>query len=116
MAHEVSTKLLVTILNFMGLLFLSSSARTTRKRRHPTPFYLLFMRRVLRVVHMSGAAKFFDRVEGDAEETRVLALDGSSALLLNHLQSPSTVTLGVAVGKKSVGTSSCNPRYHSVDP
>ena len=37
---------------------------------------------------MSGAAEFFDQVDRDVEETKVLALDGASAHLLSHLLSP----------------------------
>jgi hypothetical protein len=37
---------------------------------------------------MSGAAEAFDEVERDLEDTRVLALDGSSAHLLDHLLTP----------------------------
>lgn len=37
---------------------------------------------------MSGSAKYFDQVERDKEEMNVLALDGSSSALLNHLLPP----------------------------
>ena len=45
---------------------------------------------------MSGAAEAFDELERDVEETRVLAFDGSSARLLDHLTPPSMTTPGVA--------------------
>ena len=38
----------------------------------------------------------FDELERDVEETRVLAFDGSSARLLDHLTPPSMTTPGVA--------------------
>lgn len=38
-----------------------------------------------RVAHMSGAAEYIDMLERDAEETTVLASDGSSAYLLHGL-------------------------------
>jgi hypothetical protein len=41
-----------------------------------------------RVAHMSGAAKAFDKVERDLEDTLVLATDGSSAHLLDHVLTP----------------------------
>ena len=37
---------------------------------------------------MSGAAEAFDEVERDVEDTRVLAFNGSSAYLLDHLLTP----------------------------
>ena len=37
---------------------------------------------------MSGAAEAFDKVERDLEDTTVLAKDGSSARLLDHLLAP----------------------------
>ena len=40
------------------------------------------------VGHMSGAAKAIGELERDAEETSVLARDGSSARLLDHLMIP----------------------------
>ena len=45
---------------------------------------------------MSGAAEFFDQLKRDAEETKTLAFDGSSARLLNNLISPFAVVPGVA--------------------
>ena len=45
---------------------------------------------------MSGAAEAFDELERDVEETRVLAFDGSSARLLDHLMSPFMTISGVA--------------------
>ena len=41
-----------------------------------------------RVAHMSGAAEAFDEVERDVEDTWVLASNGSSAHLLDHLLTP----------------------------
>jgi hypothetical protein len=57
----------------------------------PDPFLLALHAMCARVAHMSGAAEFFDQVEWDAEETRVLALDGSSSTLLDHLLTPFAV-------------------------
>jgi hypothetical protein len=37
---------------------------------------------------MSGAAEAFYKVERDLEDTQVLAADGSSAHLLDHLLAP----------------------------
>ena len=44
-----------------------------------------------RVAHMSGAAKAFDELERDVEDTEVLAFDGSSSRLLDHLLTPFSV-------------------------
>ena len=49
-----------------------------------------------RVAHMSGAAEAFDDVERDVEDTRVLAFNGSSAHLLDHLLTPFVAISGVA--------------------
>ncbi|KAG6375712.1 hypothetical protein JVT61DRAFT_3287 [Boletus reticuloceps] len=54
----------------------------------PDPRLLALHATCARVAHMSGAAEFFDRLEWDAEEMKVLAFDGSSALLLSHLIYP----------------------------
>lgn len=45
---------------------------------------------------MSGAAEAFDKFERDVEDTRVLAVDGSSARLLDHFLTPFAVVPGVA--------------------
>lgn len=39
---------------------------------------------------MSGAAEYFDDMTWDAEETQILANDGSTALLLADLLAPYT--------------------------
>ncbi|KAF8556091.1 hypothetical protein OG21DRAFT_1506870 [Imleria badia] len=57
----------------------------------PDPFLLALHATCARVAHMSGAAEFFDQVQWDAEETRVLASDGSSSTLLDHLLTPFAV-------------------------
>jgi len=49
-----------------------------------------------RVAHMSGAAEVFDELEREVEATRVLAFDGSSARLLNHVLTPLSSVRGVA--------------------
>ncbi|KAI9573823.1 hypothetical protein HD554DRAFT_2251697 [Boletus coccyginus] len=54
----------------------------------PDPLLLAFHATCARVAHISGAAEFFDWLEWDAEETNVLAFDGSSAQLLSNLMSP----------------------------
>jgi len=62
----------------------------------PDPQLLALHATCARVAHMSGAAEFFDKLERDAEETDVLAFDGSSARLLSDLMSPYSVISGVA--------------------
>ncbi|KAG9308858.1 hypothetical protein JVU11DRAFT_11488 [Chiua virens] len=62
----------------------------------PDPFLLTLHATCARVAHMSGAAEVFDRVDRDMEESKVLALDGSSSSLLVHLLSPFSVIPGVA--------------------
>jgi len=62
----------------------------------PDPQLLALHATCARVAHMSGAAEFFNKLEWDAEETRVLAFDGSSAHLLTNLISPFAVIRGVA--------------------
>ena len=62
----------------------------------PDPLLLALHATCACVAHMSGAAEFFDQVEREVEETRVLASDGSSATLLNHLLSPLSVIPAVA--------------------
>ena len=76
--------------------------------RLPNPKLLALHAACARVAHMSGAAKTFDELEcdvedeafdeleRDVEETRVLAFDGSSACLLDHLTPPSMTIPGVA--------------------
>lgn len=55
----------------------------------PPDSYLLALHATCaRVTHMSGAAEFFDQLQRDVEDTRVLAFDGSSAPLLSNLISP----------------------------
>lgn len=49
-----------------------------------------------RVAHMSGAAEVFDKLERDVDFTYVLASDGSSARLLDHLLTPLSAVRGVA--------------------
>jgi len=46
---------------------------------------------------MSGAAELFNQLQWDAEETDVLAFDGSSAGLLSNLISPFSVIHGVGL-------------------
>lgn len=41
-----------------------------------------------RIAHMYDAAMAIDELEYDVEETRILAFDGSSARLLDHLMTP----------------------------
>ena len=62
----------------------------------PDPFLLTLHTKCACVTHMSGAAEFFDQVEWEVEETRVLASDGSSATLLSHLLSPLSIIPAVA--------------------
>ena len=50
-----------------------------------------------RVAHMSGAAEFFNEIDRDVEESTVLAFDGSSVRLLNHLISPFATIPGVVM-------------------
>ena len=66
------------------------------KASPPDPLLLGLHAACARVAHMSGAAEFFDQIERDAEDTRVLAFDGSSAPLLSNLLSPHSVIRGVA--------------------
>ncbi|KAF9643386.1 hypothetical protein BDM02DRAFT_3273075 [Thelephora ganbajun] len=62
----------------------------------PDPKLLALHATCARVAHMSGAAEFLDDLERQAEETDVLAFDGSSAHLLSGLISPYAVIYGVA--------------------
>jgi len=62
----------------------------------PHPQMLALHAICARVAHMSGAAEFLDKLKLDAEETSVLAFDGSSAHLLCNLISPYSVVHGVA--------------------
>ena len=62
----------------------------------PDPQLLALHGTCARVAHMSGAAEYFDKLDWDREETKVLASDGSSALLLSNLISPFAVIRGVA--------------------
>ena len=54
----------------------------------PDPYLLALHATCARVAHIAGAAQFFDKLGRDAEETKVLAFDGSSARLLRNLISP----------------------------
>ena len=62
----------------------------------PNPQLLALHATCARVAHMSGATEFFGKLERDAEETSVLAFDGSSAHLLSDLMSPYSVISGIA--------------------
>ena len=64
--------------------------------RLPDPRLLALHAACARVAHMSGASEAFDEFERDIEDTRVLALDGSSARLLDHFLTPFAVVPGVA--------------------
>jgi len=64
--------------------------------RLPDPKLLALHAACARVVRMSGAAEAIDELERDVEETRVLAFDGSSARLLDHLITPFARIPGVA--------------------
>jgi len=57
----------------------------------PDPQLLALHVTCARVAHVSGAAEFFNQLQWDAEETDVLAFDGSSAGLLSNLISPFSV-------------------------
>lgn len=66
---------------------------TSQFEEAPPPDPLLLALHVIcaRVAHMSGAAEFFDQLQWDAGEIKVLAVDGSSAPLLSNLMSPFAV-------------------------
>jgi len=53
----------------------------------PDPTLIALHAACARVAHMSGAAEYLDMLERDAEDTTVLASDGSSAYLLHGLLS-----------------------------
>lgn len=54
----------------------------------PNPLLLALHAACARVAHMSGAAEYFNQIERDTEDMKVLASDGSSARLLSSLLSP----------------------------
>ena len=62
----------------------------------PYPKLLALHAACAQVAHMSGAADAFNEIECDIEETRVLAFDGSSARVLDHLLTPLGTIHGVA--------------------
>ena len=62
----------------------------------PDPQVLVLHGVCARVAHMSGVAEAFDKVERDVEDTRVLAFNGWSAHLLDHLLTPIAAIPGVA--------------------
>ena len=57
----------------------------------PDPKLLALHAVCARVAHMSGAAEAFDEFDRDLEDTIVLAEDGSSARLLDHVLTPFAV-------------------------
>lgn len=61
----------------------------------PNPQLLALHATYARVAHMSGAAEAFDELDRGVEDARVLAFDGSSAHLLNHLMASFAVVPGV---------------------
>ena len=61
----------------------------------PNPKLLTLHAACARVVRMSGAAEAIDKLECDVEEMRVLAFDGSSSHLLDHLMIPFATISGV---------------------
>jgi len=73
---------------------------TSEYQEAPQPDLQLLALRVTcaRVAHMPSAAEFLDQLQWDAEETNVLAFDGSSAGLLSNLISPFAVIHGVLIG------------------
>ena len=56
--------------------------------RLPDPKLLALHAVCARVVNMSGPAKTFDEFQSYAEDRRILAYDGSSTRLLDHLVTP----------------------------
>ena len=62
----------------------------------PDPRLLGLHAACARVAHLSGAAEAFDELQRDAEDTKVLAFDGSSAPLLDNLLVPIALISGVA--------------------
>ena len=70
-------------------------SRNIEKASCPNNQLLALHAACARVAHMSGAAEFLDKLEHDAEETAVLAFDGSSASLLGDLLSAHAVIAGV---------------------
>ena len=79
----------------LGRLFVTFT-RTDVRQEYPDPMLLGLHAACARVAHMSGAAEAFNEVERDLEDTRVLALDGSSAHLLDHLLTPFVAIPGLA--------------------
>jgi len=77
-----------------GRLFVTFSSRVTGARL-PDSKLLTLHAICARVVHLSGAAQAIGELEEDVEEKRVLAFDGSSARLLDHLMAPFAVVPGV---------------------
>ena len=61
----------------------------------PDPQLLGLHAACARVAHMSGAAEAFDKLERDVEDIEVLASDGTSAHLLDHLLVPLAPIHGV---------------------
>ncbi|KAF8258606.1 hypothetical protein EI94DRAFT_1754177 [Lactarius quietus] len=78
----------------LNRLFVTFS-RPDPSLEYPDPRLLSLHAVCARVAHMSGAADAFYEVERDLEDTMVLASDGSSAHLLDHLLSPLGVIPGV---------------------
>ena len=73
-----------------------SSILTPRGDTTPDPQLLALHATCVRVVHTSGAAEFFDRLERDTEETSIIAFDDSSARRFSDLASPYSVLNGTA--------------------
>lgn len=55
------------------------------KRPLPDPRYLELHAACARVAHLSGAAEYIDQILREEEVTKVLAFDGGSSDLLNHI-------------------------------
>ena len=70
--------------------------RSDERQKLPDPKLLGLHAACARVAHLSGAAKAFDQLESDVEETLVLSSDGSSARLLDYLLTPFGTISGVA--------------------
>ena len=62
----------------------------------PDPDLIALHAACARVAYLSGAAEYFDMLEQDAEDTSVLASDGSSASLLLGLLNLVPATLAIA--------------------
>jgi len=83
-----SMRVTSVFLDTFALVAIVAFSSNHENPRLPSHRLLAFRAACARAAHTFGAAGAFGGFERDVEDTRVLAFDGSSAHLLDHLMTP----------------------------